>query len=528
MRAASALFLTFFFALQLNGQNTVERIEYWFNDDFAGRIAIPATVQENLNLNTVIQTGSLSTGLNLFNLRTRDNNGVFSSTISQSFYKIPGTVMAIPAISEYRYWFDNDLTGATGIDHNNVEQLSLSQLLSVSSLTDGIHVFNIRFKDNQGLWSQVMSHVFYKIPAHSVTDKVISACRYWLDDDFDNAVYITLQTPVKNITLIEDLDFRSLPKGQHAINFQFREVTGVWSVVTTDVFEKRAKPYSDFTFVANAGCEKTAVSFVNKSVDSHEYSWDFGDSTTDTARNPSHEYIIPGMYTVILTVTDTVTLEQSTSQTDIHITGNTYHSYNVVTCDSYTLPGGSRTVTETGIYKDTIANHWGCDSIITVDVTINRSPDKGVTVSGTTLTAVATGATYNWLDCNNEHNPVPGANERSYTATQNGSYAAEISRDGCTVITDCYAITTVDITETGFGNETLPYPNPTDGRIYIYLNEEYPEITVTLSTTDGRVIRSVVLHDTNIIEMFLNEPPGLYLLSLRSGKKHAIYKVVKK
>lgn len=43
------------------------------------------------------------------------------------------------------------------------------------------------------------------------------------------------------------------------------------------------------------------------------YSWDFMDGTTSTAANPSHEFVVPGRYTVTLTVTDDQGLQASSS-----------------------------------------------------------------------------------------------------------------------------------------------------------------------------------------------------------------------
>jgi hypothetical protein len=54
-------------------------------------------------------------------------------------------------------------------------------------------------------------------------------------------------------------------------------------------------------------------------------------------------------------------------------TCNTFNTITEVACDSYTVPSGDETYTASGMYMDTIPNTALCDSIITIDLTINNS-----------------------------------------------------------------------------------------------------------------------------------------------------------
>ncbi|WP_170264992.1 FG-GAP repeat protein, partial [Salibacter halophilus] len=55
------------------------------------------------------------------------------------------------------------------------------------------------------------------------------------------------------------------------------------------------------------------------------------------------------------------------------ISCNSYSSITVNQCAAYTVPSGDTTYTSTGIYTDTVLNSFGCDSIITIDLTINNT-----------------------------------------------------------------------------------------------------------------------------------------------------------
>ncbi len=84
------------------------------------------------------------------------------------------------------------------------------------------------------------------------------------------------------------------------------------SLVVTDGFGCRdsiakpdfitpANPQASFTVPGRVRCVGEFISFTNTSTNSVSYSWNFGDGTTDTARNPSKAYSAPGTYSVQLT-----------------------------------------------------------------------------------------------------------------------------------------------------------------------------------------------------------------------------------
>src|SRR3989344_5112067 len=65
---------------------------------------------------------------------------------------------------------------------------------------------------------------------------------------------------------------------------------------------------------------------------------------------------------------------------------------------------------------------------ITADIVVI---DATTSVSGGTITANQSGATYQWFDCTTMQ-PIPGANQQSYTVTETGLYGVEITMGSCT------------------------------------------------------------------------------------------------
>jgi len=256
---------------------------------------------------------------------------------------------------------------------------------------------------------------------------------------------------------------------------------------------------------------------------------------------------------------------------------NTYNIITATACDTYTVPSGDETYTSSGTYLDTIPNVAGCDSILTIMLTINnsntafesatacdsyfwavdgntyvnsgiysttftnvagcdstiilnltiRTVDTSVTVNSTTLTANATGAYYQWIDCGTML-PISGEVNQSYTATANGSYAVIISEYGCTDTSCCYVITIVGIIENTFENSFAFFPNPTTGQLTITFKETYDQITLTVKSIGGKFISSTVIKDHEKVTLDIEGANGYYLVNIESSEgQHAILKILK-
>ncbi|MES2559437.1 MAG: PKD domain-containing protein [Bacteroidota bacterium] len=66
-----------------------------------------------------------------------------------------------------------------------------------------------------------------------------------------------------------------------------------------------AQPVANFTANKTAGCSPLTVQFTSTSTGTiTSYVWSFGNSNTSILQNPSATYIVPGTYTVVLTVGD--------------------------------------------------------------------------------------------------------------------------------------------------------------------------------------------------------------------------------
>lgn len=299
--------------------------EYWFDNDYASKVNTSFSgINSEESLIDVITTGSMNSGLHVFHIRFKDNGNKWSGVLSHFFYK-PGNsaVAANPLLTAYEYWFDDNYGNKvfTSFSGTNSQE-DLVSAINTSMINTGLHTFHIRFKDNKDIWSLVSSQFFYKMPDQAMANNnFMTAYRYWFDSNESAINTIYFSSPSSQIHLIENLDLTQLWKGSHTIHFQFKDTFDVWSVVTNDTVIKEALPIASFFAGDTTICVGDTVSFISYSVDGDAHVWNFGDGNFSSDSLTTHTYSTPGVYTVSLTVNDTVSGRDSTATTQILVTG---------------------------------------------------------------------------------------------------------------------------------------------------------------------------------------------------------------
>ena len=116
-----------------------------------------------------------------------------------------------------------------------------------------------------------------------------------------------------------------------------------------------------------------------------------------------------------------------------------------------------------GSYTLVVTDANGCSGSVTVTIGAATVIDIGVTQAGATLTADATGVTYQWIDCGTMTN-ITGETSQDFTATADGSYACVVTDAPCSDTTAC-----IDISGVGFSHldisTLLMFPNPADEQV---------------------------------------------------------------
>jgi hypothetical protein len=108
---------------------------------------------------------------------------------------------------------------------------------------------------------------------------------------------------------------------------------------------------------------------------------------------------------------------------------------NISECKQYVFNG--KTYTNTGVYRDTLfgASASGCDSVIVLNLSLTKI-NKTLVKNGNSLVVQETGATYKWLNCQNNQ-IIVGETSAQLTPLVSGNYAAIITKNACVDTSNC-------------------------------------------------------------------------------------------
>ncbi|MFN3554716.1 MAG: PKD domain-containing protein [Bacteroidales bacterium] len=267
----------------------------------------------DIAIDEILSATQLPDGLNSFSIRFLDNSGFWSSVLTRFFVKLPladqqGQDNDLVA---YQLWFNDDVAGMQQMVIENGSTFLLHESLSAAQLPDGLNRVNVRFRDQRGLWSSLLTRFFVKNPLPpDQQENLMAAWEYWLEDSEGNAfdqfglpgsTHVVPDEPINPLVLDLNLDLRRIPHGTYQLKFRFLDTRGLWSAVLEREIEKTPFPWALFEASQTVFCGEGTVAFANFSIDADSFLWDFGDGTTSTEPEPQHIYSEAGSYTVSLT-----------------------------------------------------------------------------------------------------------------------------------------------------------------------------------------------------------------------------------
>ena len=182
-------------------------------------------------------------------------------------------------------------------------------------------------------------------------------------------------------------------------------------------------------------------------------------------------------------------------------------------CNSYLW--NNIVYSNSGVYSDTLSNSFGCDSIITLDLTIFNISAAIDTISGNLV--ASGGVNYLWNT---------GETASSITPDTNGLYTVIVTDiNGCT---DTVSFNVTFISNTGIvglNNNFRLYPNPNNGQFVIECQEKIESII--LYNIQGQIVRSFTR--INSKQFTINESfneKGIFFVNISTQNKSFIEKVV--
>ncbi len=234
------------------------------------------------------------------------------------------------------------------------------------------------------------------------------------------------------------------------------------------------------------------------------YTWING-FTYNTSNNVAI-HTIPNSVGCDSIVTLDLTIVHSNSRVDV-----------ITACDSLTWINGITYYSSNNTLVDTHINSVGCDSIIHLNLTINNV-DTSMVKQDLKLTAQATNASFQWIDCNT-NNSIPNETNALFVVTLSGDYAVEVSQNGCVDTSECFSFINVGIMENIVGDVTI-YPNPTSFELTIVSNN-FVIYEIQIFDFSGKRVKTVTSNFDKVnVESLAS---GIYHLDL-IGKKGVLKK----
>jgi hypothetical protein len=181
-------------------------------------------------------------------------------------------------------------------------------------------------------------------------------------------------------------------------------------------------------------------------------------------------------------------------------------------CEGESTTFNGNQYTDAGDYTDTLVNAQGCDSLVTLHLTVNQNSNS-ISVNpsnGAQLMSSLPGLTYQWINCATNMN-IPNATNANFTVTQNGTYAV-VSTDaqGCTGTSNCITINNIGIEE----NAQVLFnvsPNPVIHQLEVTFSETFSG-TIEIYEVNGKKIFTTNIENQSKYLMNLNAPQGVYFM----------------
>lgn len=192
---------------------------------------------------------------------------------------------------------------------------------------------------------------------------------------------------------------------------------------------------------------------------------------------------------------------------------NTY-SVSINSCGDYKA-GNGITYTKSGNYRIIYSTPSGCDSLVSMDLTItNLNPT--VTQIGNIFQCDVMADSYTWMECVN-NKPIPGANTKSIKPNLDSIDGVKVLviKNGCSFISECYHIWT-GVIQVNTRHDLNIYPNPNKGSFTLSWDQEIPDAQIQIYSAQGVLVYEKQLENSEQTDLYLSLPKGIYLAIVKS------------
>ena len=193
--------------------------------------AIALTSDSVVDLSFPVPFTGLSTGLHRLYVRTLDDRGNWSLNLIKPIVVLPVEVpTASPVLVSGEYFFNTDpgFGAATSFSFAQDSIIDVNEIVSLSSLTNGLHVLYIRTKDTLGQWGMTHRWTVYVSEDQPTPQLNVTAFEYFWDNDpgFGNGTIIPVGSPDVITHDTANIQWCNLSDGVHRLYIRPIDASG--------------------------------------------------------------------------------------------------------------------------------------------------------------------------------------------------------------------------------------------------------------------------------------------------------------
>lgn len=151
--------------------------------------------------------------------------------------------------------------------------------------------------------------------------------------------------------------------------------------------------------------------------------------------------------------------------------------------------------------------------------------DTSVTITANSFMANQANGTYQWVNCDTNNSPIAGETSNTFSPSQDGNYAVEITLNGCTEMSNCEAF--LDANSFTLENSINVYPNPTKNIVTIgsgnlIINE------ITVYNYNGVMLINEIVNSNKFTLNLESYSSGIFLIKTKTDDGTILIKKVTK
>jgi hypothetical protein len=485
---------------------------------------------------TGIDVTSLTVGAHNFSVRVKGIDGLWSNSFKHTIF-IDNPVVLLTRttkVTQGEYYWNADPGEGSGIPILAIDgsfDEALEELyntnIPTSLLLAGAHNFSIRIRSQDGSWSKSSVQTIYiNDPFCKVYDTIVDSICMGNNYSFDSQTITASGSYNDTIVVANNCDtVRTLvlkvnpiltPTISVVTNVSLPVCKGETLVFSTNIAHGGSLP--QYQWKRNGINVGTGLSTYSPSANLNNN----GDTIICVLTSNLGCIATP-------TALDTLTLQ---------LINNITYSFIDSICMGDSLFFGGVYYKAPGIYVDTVQSTLGCDSIVTLAVSIKSAP---IVVANVNTDTILVGGTVNF---NTSGSSVSNylwdfgdgfsSNLNSVTHTYNAIGVYKVILEG-NLHGGCFSydtLTIVVINTTGitandiFYNNVSVYPNPVSDILTVKADDSY-ELSFELISSDGEIVKQGQLKKSMQIDVS-NFSKGIYYLTITSENKIKTEKVVVK